>query len=126
MLGTVISISRGRIVVEVVTTSWGNRGERERESGGRGAAAAGHGAGQLGERAQEAALGFWGAGRVRLAGVLAAWAGRKKPSWVGLGGWAAEREEGMREFFLLFIYFFFLLFFLKTCFSFEFKFKHTF
>jgi hypothetical protein len=109
MLGTVISISRGRIVVEVVTTSWGNRGERERESGGRRAAAAGHGAGQLGERAQEAALGFWGAGRVRLAGVLAAWAGRKKPSWVGLGG-LGRRERGGDEGVFPFIYLFFLPF----------------
>jgi hypothetical protein len=39
-------------------------------------------------------------------------------------GWARE-GGGAEGGFLLFIYFSFLLFFLKTCFSFEFKFKHV-
>jgi hypothetical protein len=73
----------------------------------------------------------------RLAGELAAWADQGKAE-LGRGkrrgaqGTAGPREPGCRErggaegvfFFIYFSSSLFLLFFLKTRFSFEFKFKH--
>jgi hypothetical protein len=95
---------------------------------GGGARVLGRGAREAGAR--PAAPGPW----ERLDGAFATWAGQGKPSWargkggarrgqLGTGRWATEREEGLRVF--SFYLFFFLLLFLKTCFSFEFKFKHT-
>jgi hypothetical protein len=94
--------------VEVVTTSWGNRGEREREWWARrrggwarcwaaGRARAGGGARVLGRGAREAGWGARGVGRPEKAEL--GWAG-------GLG----RRERGGDEGVFPFIYLFFLPF----------------